>query len=309
MSEKPDNLKLAVASVVTCVCVLSFGDAVIKRLASDFSLWQLYLLRSLLTIPVLLAWVATARDIHTLRPVALDWTVLRSTILATHWIGYYVALPHVDLAVAAAIYYTFPIFITLFSAAIGRDSVGSRHWLAIAIGFTGILLVVRPSGDGFNAYALLPLAASVLFAIGMVMTRTRCHAEDPRILSLWLNFAFAAIGATATGLLALIPVPQNLVVANAFVFGEWVSMGPDHWFSTAILATTILLGSVLAAVAYQRGPGPVVASFDYTYLAFSAMWGIVFFAEVPTVSTLVGMLLIATGGILSLRATGPRARS
>ena len=178
---KTDNIKLAVGSIMLSVLALSLGDAVIKLISVEFTLWQIYVLRSALAIPVivLLIWLFTknskAEASVSLLPDAIGWTALRSLLLALMWIAYYTALPHIELSVAAAVYYTIPLFITLFSALFTGDKVSPLAWFAIALGFTGVLIIVRPQSAGFNPYILLPLLAAILYAVSMILTLSLIH--------------------------------------------------------------------------------------------------------------------------------------
>ena len=70
----------------------------------------------------------------------------------------------------------------------------------------------------------------------------------------------------------------------------------------AVLAVVVILGSIFAAVAYQNGPSAVIATYDYSYLAFSALWGFALFAEVPDALAIFGMGLIVTAGLMVLRS-------
>jgi drug/metabolite transporter (DMT)-like permease len=78
-------------------------------------------------------------------------------------------------------------------------------------------------------------------------------------------------------------------------------MGPNEWLAMGLLATAVIIGSVGAAIAYQVGPSSIVATFDFSYLAFAAVWGFLFFAEVPDAITVVGIIMIAGAGILAVR--------
>ena len=299
--ERPDNLKLAVASVLFAVLALSFGDAVIKLLSSDLSLWQIYILRSTIALPVVIAIVKIHDRKLSLIPVTLGWTTLRSCLLGFMWIAYYAALPHVKLSVAAAVYYTIPLFITLFSALFAGERVKPKSWFAIVIGFIGVLVIVRPASDEFNAYVLLPLLAAILFALAMILTRTKCRDENPRVLSFSLNVTFIVMGVVATLLLMLISPTSEQITLNPFLLGEWRSPILDDWLAMAVLATSIIIGSIFAAVAYQNGPSSVIATFDYSYLAFSALWGFVIFVEIPDGLAILGMCLIVGAGIMVLK--------
>ena len=115
-------------------------------------------------------------------------------MLTFMWVAYYTALPHVDLSVAAAAYYTLPIFITLFAALFIGDTIGAKGWVAVFLGFCGVLLILKPQADDFNAYALLPIISAILYALAMIITRTKCRNENVLVLSIALNVSMSALG-------------------------------------------------------------------------------------------------------------------
>ncbi|MDP3340625.1 DMT family transporter [Frigidibacter sp.] len=291
---RPDNLPLAVSVILVTVLALSLGDALIKLTSSSFVIWQIFVIRSLIALPCLLA--LTGRS--TLRPPkAAGWVALRSATLVAMWICYYLALPHLSLSAAAAAYYTLPIFITLFSALFIGERISRAGWIAVALGFLGVLLILRPGLGDFNGWAILPLIAAMLYAGAMILTRTRCRDENPLILSLALNICFVATGSVAAAGIALIPAEAR----QGFLLAPWASMGMAEWLSMALLAAALLIGSIGAAIAYQNGPPAVIGAFDFAYVAFAVLWGVVFFADVPDLTSAAGMALIVGAGILSLR--------
>ncbi|MGI9311844.1 MAG: DMT family transporter [bacterium] len=301
-SAHADDVRLAIWSILLTVFVLSFGDAMVKFISGDFPLWQIYLLRSLIALPALfalLAMLARRNADWRPRPVALGWTLLRSVLMVVMWTFYYVALPHIHFSVAATVLYTIPLFITLLSALFTGDRVGARAWLAVAFGFVGVVVVVRPAAADFNAYALLPLISAILFALAMILTRTKCRGESTMILALGQNLMFA-LASAAVGIALLIAQPST-DVATQFLLGDWVSLGAAQWGVMITLGATVVIGNIFGALAYQRGPSPIVATFDYSYLAFSLLWGLLLFAEVPDLPSAIGMGMIAASGVAVVR--------
>ncbi|RLQ88274.1 DMT family transporter [Notoacmeibacter ruber] len=292
-----DNLPLAVAVIIFTVFGLSLGDALIKLTSGDFVIWQIFVLRSALALPALLAAVLIVRPDLLQRPPALIWTAIRSLMLVAMWICYYLSLPHLSLAVAAAAYYTLPIFITLFSAAILGERISRLGWAAVALGFMGVLLILRPKAGDFNLYALLPLTAAMLYAASMLLTRTKCRAVHPLILSVALNIAFIGVGALASLLIGAFVTGER----DGFLLAAWAKMGSSEWVSMGLLAVSIIIGSVGAAIAYQIAPPSIIGSFDFAYVGFAVLWSAVFFYEWPDMLTLFGMALIVIAGIMSLR--------
>jgi len=296
-----NNVPRAIFAVVFAVLALSLGDAVIKSISVSFPLWQLYVLRSAIALPVLLAFIRLRHPQVKLLPVAPAWVIVRSLLLAVMWVAYYSALPHLQLSVAAAAYYTLPLFITLFSGIFVGEKVGKTGWLAITLGFAGVLVMLRPDADGFNAYALLPILSAILYALAMILTRTKCRGESPYILSAALNLMFIVIGLIASISLAVAGPGIDTVAANSFLLGGWIGLGGRELIALLALAAAILIGSIFVAIAYQSAPPSTVATFDYSYLVFSVMWGIIFFAEVPDILTVVGIAMIAAAGIIAVR--------
>ena len=152
-------------------------------------------------------------------------------MLTLMWVAYYSAPPHLAFGIAAVTYYTLPIFITLLAALFVGDRIGLMGWGAVILGFAGVLLILRPAAEGFNAYALLPLVSAILYAVAMILTRTKCREENPLILSLSLNVSFIAIGLLATLLIAMVDEPFTAAQSTSFIFGEWSIMGKTEWLT------------------------------------------------------------------------------
>ncbi len=304
-----DNVPLAVGTVVFTVLALSLGDALIKGISADLPLWQIFVLRSLLVVPVLVLAIKLARRGLALVPRRVGWTLLRSLLLTAMWVAYYASLTQIALSVAAAVYYTLPLFIVLFAGLLLGERVDPRGWFAVLLGFAGVLLILRPQASDFNAFALLPLLSAVCYAFAMILTRSKCQTEHPLVLSLALNLTFIAVGGLAS-LAILLGAPASDGSPSAtFLLAGWIAMGPQEWLAMALLAAAILIGSVGAAIAYQLAPASIVATFDFSYLAFAALWGLLFFAEVPDAITILGMALIAVAGIIAVRKKSQGASS
>lgn len=296
-ARRADNIPLAVGVIILTVLSLSLGDALIKMASGSFVIWQIFVIRSLIAIPVLLMFLVVVAPGNLRMPHELVWIILRSLMLVAMWVCYYLSLPKLTLSAAAAAYYTLPIFITLFSALFIGDRISRKGWTAVFAGFLGVVLILRPKAGDFNAYAVLPLVSAMLYAAAMILTRTRCRSQHPIILSLALNIAFVVVGAAAAGLILLLPEAAR----RGFLLAPWAAMGWAEWVSMGLLAGAILIGSIGAAIAYQNGPPAMIGSFDFAYVGFAVIWGIVFFSGVPDTISILGMALIVGAGVMSLR--------
>jgi len=304
MQEQTDNLPLAVGVIILTVLALSLGDALIKLRSGDFVIWQIFVLRSLLAIPLLVFFMAV-KDRQSLRipdvlwPAAMLWTAGRSLLLVAMWVSYYVALPHLSLSIAAAAYYTLPIFITLFAALFIGEKINYYGWTAVALGFIGVLLILQPASKDFSWYALLPILSAILYALAMILTRTRCRAVHPLMLSLALNIVFVVTGSVAALCIASL-YPEG---REGFLLAPWTEMTISQWVTMGMLAIIILIGSIGAAIAYQNGPPSVIGIFDFGYVGFAVLWSILLFNQYPDTVSVAGILLIVAAGIISLRSS------
>jgi drug/metabolite transporter (DMT)-like permease len=303
---RPQNIALGVTVIVLTVFAMSFADAVIKYVSIALPLWQIYVVRSLLVIPVLAAGALFGKRPLRVEPRAKRWAFLRGLLLALMYVAIYAAVPVLNLSVIAASLYTAPLFITLFSALLIGEKVGRRRWAAIAIGFLGVLAILRPATDAFSPLALIPVIAALLYALAAIITRAKCSNASPMLLALALNFSLLALGAAATAAIALWRPAPSEAALYPFLLGYWVTMGAAEWGVAALLAALMIAISLGLAKAYQSAPPAIIATFDYSYLLFAAFWSFVIFSELPDAPTLLGMLMIAGAGMLVIERPARR---
>jgi len=252
-----DNIKLAVFAVVFTVFALSLGDALIKQISTGFPLWQIFVVRSVIAVPVLVAVIKTRYQSVALKPLNVGWTALRSLMLTFMWVAYYTALPHVALSVAAAVYYTLPLFITLFAALFVGEKVGIQGWIAVFLGFSGVLLVLRPQAEDFNAYALLPLISAILYAFAMILTRTKCKNENPLVLAFGLNVSMVIVGTIATSFIWLWGPSSAEIETYRFLLDHWISMGTQEWLACWAYPPPIQATRVPIGMSSHPSPCPI----------------------------------------------------
>ena len=297
---RADRVGLGIVTIVASVFLVAMQDAVVKKVVAGLSLWQIYVLRSLIALPLLAGRIVLRQRWPALTLRRLGWPLFRGLLMVASYLSYYAALPFISLPVMAAAYYTAPLFITLLSAALLGEPVGRRRWLAIAIGFAGVLVILRPGTDAFAWATLLPVAAAIFFALAVILTRTRCLGESAFVLSATQNACYLLLGLAASAAIALLPATETQA-AYPFLLGHWTATGVAEWGIVALLALLMVASSSGMAMAYQSGPPTIIATFDYSYLAFAAFFGFVFFAERPDAATLAGMLLIAGAGLVVMR--------
>ena len=299
---RPDNTVLAVTLIVVAVFMMSVQDMIFKQYSTAMSMWQIFALRGLFALPlVFVVAFATGRQRDLLSGAFQKWSIIRSALIVTMLISMYAALPVLSLSVVAAGMYTAPIFVTIMSALAINEPVGKRGWIAIAIGFAGVLIILQPGTDAFSHWVLLPVLGGFLYALANVVTRARCQSISATALALSLQTGFFFAGALLSVGLMLWPATVEQASGAPFVLGGWSSVGTSEWLLVAGLSVLAVLIAMTLAAAYQLGKPATVATFDYSYLVFVAVWDYLFFSTSPTVTTTIGILFIVSAGLLVLR--------
>lgn len=290
-----------VPTIVAAVFAMALNDAIIKYSSAGLTVWQIWVLRSLFMLPALL--LLTRGRFHIRGGI---WVALRTLCLIGMYVCVYPAFPLLNLAVAGAAFYTAPFFIVGLSAFFLGNAITWRHWLAICVGFSGLLLVVRPFGASFTPAILLPIGGALCYSLAAVITRAKCHSVDVGLQALWLNIAFLILG--ILGSLSIHVLGTNAVSpADAFLFGQWQPLHAKEWVMIAVLAALMLTMAVGVAKAYQSPHPEIIATVEYSYIIFAVFWGYVFFGEVPDGWSLTGMALITLGGLMTVSAGRIRA--
>lgn len=285
------SLTAGILTILLTVFAMALTDAFVKFVSADMTLWQIYVCRSVLALPVLV-FLAKGQVL----PKAIGWVTLRSLALVTMYLAIYAAIPLLDLSVVAATLYTGPLFIVILSAIFLREPVTPMQWIAVALGFAGVLFVVRPNGADFTALSLIPVIAALLYAVAAVLTRAKCQNERPAALAISLNIALVVVGVLASLWLRI--KPSDYAESYPFLFSQWSSFSIQTLGILVVMAILIVGISIGLAKAYQSPRPQVIATFDYAYLIFAAFWGFVFFGEKPQFWTMIGIVLVVVAGII-----------
>lgn len=293
------RLPQGVPAILIAVFAMALTDTIIKLSSSGMVLWQIWILRSALVLPVLFV---AARGRVTEPGTA--WVALRSLALVAQYICLYAVLPLIDMALAGAAFYVAPFFIVGLSALILGNRITLRHWLAILTGFVGLLLIVKPLGAAFTPLIGMPIAAAAFYAIAAIITRARCAEVAPLTIAFWLNLACLAGGLVLGLSRQSLPAPDWA----GFITGPWHPMAAQDWAMIAALSALILVLSISLAKAYQSPRPEVIAALDYVYMIFVVFWGYVVFNEMPDLWTLLGITLISAGGLSMLRIPAVQGR-
>ena len=222
------------------------------------------------------------RGLAAARPL-LPVLVLRASLLVVSTIFVFVALQSLSLAVASAIMFLAPIIVCGLSWPLLGERVGRMRWAAVAFGFAGVLVVIRPFGEDLDPAAFLMLLAATGVALYSIMTRKLSRDVKPLIMQFLLGL---------TGTVALAPFCWIywIALAGAFDLALMVSLGLFAW-----------IGHEFLIRAHRVAEASYLMPYSYSYLIYMMAGGFVVFGDLPDAWTILGALMIALSGLMIWR--------
>ena len=203
---------------------------------------------------------------------------------------------------AGAGLFTAPLFVVIFSVIIFRETVGPRRSFAVALGFAGILLVLRPDAQGLGWVTFFPILSGAFHAIGIIMTRKWCEEEGTLTL-LAAFFGFMMI-AGCVGLLVVGAIFTDVPAGpDGFVFRGWVPFAGTFMIIVLVQGVGSLIGVGLIIKAYQMAESSFIAVFENAMIVAATLWAIILWKEVPDMIGVLGLAcIIISGIIISIRS-------
>ncbi|QYX55242.1 DMT family transporter [Roseovarius sp. SCSIO 43702] len=277
-----DNLRGALLMVLA-MAGFAIEDSFVKYLSLTLSVGHILMLFGLGGTAVFATIALVSRDRLFPRDALRAPLLLRNLGELLAALSFVTALSLADLSVVSAILQAQPLAITLAAALFLGETVGWRRWSAIAIGFAGVLLIIRPGLSGFTPVSLLPVIAVFALALRDLATRFTPATVTSRIIS-------------AYGFATLVPAGVGLCL----VTGEPL-MPPDFPLWAFVLGIGFGCAGYYGVVAAMRvGEVSFVSPFRYSRLLFALILGIVVFAERPDLFTYLGSALIIGSGIYTI---------
>ncbi|PXW70609.1 EamA-like transporter family protein [Loktanella sp. PT4BL] len=278
-----DNIRGAGFMVFAMLC-FAVEDGMIKLLAADMPVGQIISIACFGGLIGFLVWSAIKGD-ALWQPDYLNRKVLlRSASDTAGSILFATSLALVPLTTASAVIQATPLVVTLGAALFLGQAVGWRRWVAIVIGFIGVLIIIRPGMEGFTPATLLAVAGMLGLAARDLITRSlTVTLNGPQLAT----HTFALI--VPAGLLVTVLRGQSFVMPDAY--------------QSLILFGTIVVGMIayLAILAATRGGNAgIISSFRYSRMIFALMVGYLMFREVPDMPTVIGAAIIMATGIYTL---------
>ena len=280
------------------LALLTGQDVVMKNLSNaGYSVFQLLFLRTMFTLLFLQGALVLLRAPNPRRTYRLGAQLLRGVFLFTALTCYYIALSVMSLLDVVAIFFAAPLIATLLSAWLLRESVGTRRWLAISVGFLGALVMVRPGEDTVQLASLIAVAAAIFYASAVVLTRYLGSTDSAATTSYYTVLTYLCLSALGTVAVEGVDVVQGGAFASLSLVRPWLdpSWSELGWLTAA--GAAVAGGFFCLSQAYRFAPVSVLAPFEFVALVWAGIVGFWAWGEVPTSQSLLGAVLIVASGV------------
>ena len=292
------NRRVYAASVLLAGIGLgNMQDAFLKDLSGAYPFHEMQTVRTGIGLALLFAIVSIKHGVRALAKHYSPVLLARGLFLGTGSMFFYLGLAAMTLADAVALYFALPLIMVVLSGTVLGEKVKASHWVAAIIGFIGVLIMLKPTTGLFEWAALLPLTASVFYALGNMFTRKVDVNVPPLITATYAAFSFLLVA----GLLSLIfgsgAFETDVHPSLAFLTRGWMMPRMQDAIVMVIVGLFTLTGFFAYAEAYRSASPSFLGPFEYSAMVWAAGLGFLFFGDVPGTATIIGSAIIIGAGL------------
>ena len=273
-------------------------DMVIKFISSDYALHEIVLIRSTVGILfTLFVFIPLDGGLKNLFRKNIALHLLRGFGIVIANLCFFTSLITIPLGEAVAIFFIAPVIITSLSVIIIGEKVSLTSWIAVFVGFFGVLIILRPGFGVFNFASLLPLIAALAYAFVQIMTRKMGQAEKASKMVFYIQLNLLCFSVLSglifgNGNFADPSQPTLYFLLRPWVFPTYVDL--TIMFGIGIFSG---LGAYCMTQSYRISKAGFIAPFEYLALPLSIFWSIYVFDDWPDFISWIGILLITCSGL------------
>ena len=296
MSTQNNNPK-GIVFILIAMMVFSVQDGIMKHIYNFVSLYEIYLIRTVVSFVLILLFL-----IITKKPIVFksQYPLLTFTRVILFFFGFssfYVSLTVLPLGTATALFFVTPFLITIFAHFFLKEEIGLRRWSAVVVGFIGVYVTLNPDFSNFNYLSLLPILCAFCYSLSMIIIKKTSDKDS--VYTQTFTFYIGAIIISIIFYFIIGDGKYNVSdhPASQFIFREWfVDFNSNILLMTAT-GVTATLAFLFLFTAYSIASPAVVSPFEYSILFWSPLVGWLYFDEIPSLNTVIGILIIVSSGV------------
>jgi drug/metabolite transporter (DMT)-like permease len=296
----PDNKLLAVLYACGAVGIACSGDTIVKWLSGSYPVHQVLFIRCLVGMPILALIVNRNASLASLIGPGTGLSLTRSLIMSSAYLAYILSIAAVPMANTVAIYFTMPLIVAVLAGPLLGERVRLHRWIAIIVGFLGVIIMVNPGSGVLEPAALLALWSAIGYAIAQTLARRVVRTVPPAAMAFHSNAVYLTVAVSLALVVAVFDMGSVQNKSLAFLARSW------QWPPLPDLAAMMLLGAavafamVLFGMAYKSAESSFVAPFEYSAMFWALLLGFLAFGDVPSLRTLWGGAIVLLAGLFML---------
>ncbi|QGW66442.1 EamA family transporter [Lysobacter soli] len=273
----------AMLTMLVAVAMFAMMDAGLKQLSTHYPPFQVASLRGAASLPLVLVWALWTGGVAPLLRVRWSLHVLRGVLGVAMMATFVYAVSKLPLSTTYSIFFIAPLLITALSVPVLREKVGPRRWAAIVVGLIGVIVLLRPTGEGMISLAALAvLIAAVMYAVSAITVRILARTDSTQSMMVWL-MVMIALG------------------AGALAWPEWVAIRREDFWLIAFIGVAGAFGQYAITEAFRLGEASAIAPLEYTALVWGVLFDLTFWGVLPDAITWVGAAIIVASGLYLIR--------
>ena len=262
----------------------SLLDATQKTLVIYYSIFQLLLIKYFFVLLLSLIESRRKKNINFYKSKNIKMQIFRSVLSVIESSFFVLSFKYLSLADAHSVGSLAPVIVVALSAIILKERVSTKTWIAIFIGFIGVLIILRPTSSIFDPKALLPLVAAFVLGLYQIITK-KVSEYDSTEVSL---FYTSVVG---------------IIIMSFLALSFWKPIDSSSYILFLAIGVFFSLGIYLQIIALSKARASIIQPFHYTLIFWAIILGHIFYNDVPDIFTIIGALIITTSGIFVIKQT------
>tara|TARA_B100002052_G_scaffold289925_1_gene307887 strand:+ start:461 stop:1411 length:951 start_codon:yes stop_codon:yes gene_type:complete len=292
-----NNNPKGIIFILSGMALFSIQDSLIKYIFKDAALYELYFGRTLTALLLLILYLKITSKNLIIRTHYPLLTTIRVICFFFGFSFFYISLTYMSLAMANALFFSSPFFISILAIIFLGEKIGIRRWLAIILGFVGVYVVLDPNFQNFDYKKLAPVACALCYAISMTITKITSDKD-----SVYSQMFHLYIGAIGISILFFIFAGKGQFnnfsdPTLQFILREWFTNPGYAWPYIILMGLVASLSFYFVFSAYSIASPSVVSLFEYSLIIWAIIIGYFLFNDIPTIRTFIGVALIIGAGV------------
>ena len=294
---RQNNNPKGILYILLAMMVFSIQDGIMKHIYNFVSLYEVYLIRTIISFVLILIFLILTKKPLVFKSKYPFLTFLRVILFFFGFSSFYISLTVLPLGTATALFFVTPFLITIFAHFFLKEEIGIRRWSAVVVGFIGVYVTLNPDFSNFNYLSLLPIFCAFCYSLSMIIIKKTSDKD-----SVYTQTFTFYIGAIILSIIFYFIIGDGQYntsdhPASQFIFREWFVDFNSSILLMSVTGVTATVAFLLLFTAYSIASPSVISPFEYSILFWSPLLGWLYFDEIPTLSTVIGILIIVSSGI------------